>query len=507
LLAEITLRNPAQFYAGWQAAAAELHLELPSSPAIAAGVVLDLPLGVAGLLLLDRPAYGAVVAKEGDEPALVLALRVRSGAEVVPFFHADGPSSSPGRLSHELRLLNPGKKPAVGVIDDWLVLSSRVEALESASAYVVRAEPARPLPPEELVVDLPAAALHGPLDGVLRAFWQRAHDALSAAARDARAGAGRPPDFGDPEAILADADGKVSGFLSLLRASERVRLTEATEGARVTFAAEGTPTPGGAAAQAIARLADGPLGALLDLPRETKMAVLLRLTAADFPRSGPPSDGGAPSAGASLSLLPPALRGIEPALAGAAERVLAAGDGTTVLGVLGDRSVVLRRPGVDAAGAEALATLGHAVDRPEVEQGLAPLLGKYKLREHTAPLPGLGTPAFGLTLKGTETNLDLWWTVTNGTLSMAARVDGASALDQLAPKGEGERLAADRELAERLERHGTAAGALFALWPAAPSQGSSGSALAFWGRRAEQARFELSMPRRAALSLARAVAP
>ena len=283
LIAELTVPEPALLYATLLALSGP-DSGLPSSPALSLMGTLDLPIGVATTLVLDRPLFGAVVADEGSaSPAVVLALRTRSGAELVS---ALSTGTNPERhAEHDaatgLTLLTGGVGPPLAVGDDWLLVSSSVAALRTAGAYVARALPARPLPKDPIALDVGRAALRGSLARLLRAEWDHARAGLVEAARQAEVSHGRPADFGDPATYLAQADAEVAKAFELLGTSERLHVGVNPQRSRVELVVDVEPTPGGSADSTIRALAVRPLAPLLTLPRDTTFGGLLGFGSAE----------------------------------------------------------------------------------------------------------------------------------------------------------------------------------------------------------------------------------
>src|SRR6185503_20062746 len=83
----------------------------------------------------------------------------------------------------------------------------------------------RRMPDAPLTLDVSRGALAGPLTAGVRQRWADLRAELSAQDRDARAARGRAPDFADPAAVLAIADGAVTALLDFIGSTEHLRLT------------------------------------------------------------------------------------------------------------------------------------------------------------------------------------------------------------------------------------------------------------------------------------------
>jgi hypothetical protein len=132
----------------------------------------------------------------------------------------------------------------------------------------VRTLPKAPVPKEDLAVEIPRAAIDGPILTTLRGYWEKIRGPLAGAA----GGAGAADDL-----TFAPT---VESWLAILGDLERARLTVVLDEAahvRVT----GTPRAGGgAASKAAAEAAVGDVKPLLDLPGDALAGVLVREQAA-----------------------------------------------------------------------------------------------------------------------------------------------------------------------------------------------------------------------------------
>lgn len=167
-------------------------------------------------------------------------------------------------------------RAAVALAPNGLLLVARNDGdLRRLGPYVWRTLPKKAVPSEALVVDVPTAALAGPLGAKLGAAWTAYQQSLLAEhERMRKEHGGREADFADPPAIVALLDGLVQKRLALLPSLLRVRLVadvgEEALRADVTL----TPQATGPAQEALATMRTGDAAALLSFPAETGAALL-----------------------------------------------------------------------------------------------------------------------------------------------------------------------------------------------------------------------------------------
>lgn len=158
----------------------------------------------------------------------------------------------------------PRGRVAMGVLGDYLLVGNTVEDLTLVGPYVVRTLPKAPVPKEDLAVEIPRAAIDGPILGAVRGFWEKARGPLTSAAGGAGAA---------DELALAPT---IESWLAILGDLERARVTLVLDEA-AHLRLSGTPRAGGgAASRAVAEAAVGDVKPLLDLPGDALAGVLVR---------------------------------------------------------------------------------------------------------------------------------------------------------------------------------------------------------------------------------------
>ena len=163
----------------------------------------------------------------------------------------------------------------------YLVIARSEADLVRLAPYVTRTLPARVLSPNALVVDVPGAALKGPLLSRLAAEWGGFQADLSSQDEKLRAAhGGRAPDFGDPQAILATLDAVVKSRLAMVGDLDSARVSIDADADAVHAVLALVPSPGGGPATlAIDAMHPGDATPLLSAP-SSPLTILIRDDAA-----------------------------------------------------------------------------------------------------------------------------------------------------------------------------------------------------------------------------------
>ena len=182
----------------------------------------------------------------------------------------------------ELIAKNGGSSPplALGVSPNgYLLVARSSEDLARLGPYVSRTLPKRPVPVEgALVVDIPRGALASLVKPKLDELWSGLKAWLLVEDEKMRRNhGGRPPDFGDPKAIVGAVDGWVTRRIAVVADLERMRVA-------VDFGEDGvsiltTMTPLGATGPARAwtdAMKLGDTAPLAALPSTAAVALLVR---------------------------------------------------------------------------------------------------------------------------------------------------------------------------------------------------------------------------------------
>jgi hypothetical protein len=258
---------------------------MPAGFGMLVTTLLGIPAGNAESLDTDIPVTGAI-AEDGENLSLALSAHVKSGPELLARLSKGADASFDAKHDDQsgitLLVPKPGKASTevqLGVIGNYLVVSTNLDALKKLAPYAARTLSKQPPPKEAIVVTLKKQALSGPLLKRLRAWWQQQKKKLEQSDLANRQKHGRgTPDFGDPAAAVAGLDSAVEGIAGLLGSSSGARLTVEPSPERLDARLEVTPEKTGALAELLAGLNVGSADELLALPNDTSLGLLTRTT-------------------------------------------------------------------------------------------------------------------------------------------------------------------------------------------------------------------------------------
>ncbi|MFS8066945.1 MAG: hypothetical protein ACMG6S_11290 [Byssovorax sp.] len=246
----------------------------PQSFGALAATMLKLPVVVAPEIDGAVPVLGAAL-KNGAAPVqAAVGIHVKAGGRFLDQLTKGPDARFTARLDEASRIMvlttksdTPGAVPqaAMGVLGNYLLVAPQEAALLAAGPYIVRTLPSRPLPKEDAVLEMPEAALSGPVLAEAQRTWTSTRQDLDK--------------LGAP--ALLPVAGTVDMLLGVLADSKQARLALDLEA--TTVHARFTMTPkagGGAASQAISEMAVGDTTPLLDLPGSALLGMLWREPAA-----------------------------------------------------------------------------------------------------------------------------------------------------------------------------------------------------------------------------------
>ena len=246
----------------------------PQSFGALAATLLKLPVAVAAEIDGAVPVIGASL-KKGPAPAqAAIGIHVKAGGRFVDQLTKGPEARFTGKLDEASRITvlttksdTPGAVPtvAMGVLGNYLLIALNPVDLAAVGPYVARTLPSRPAPKEDVAIEVPEAALSGPVLAEARRSWDSTRKGLD--------------QLGAP--VLLPVAGTVEMLLGVLADSKQARLTldlaDTAVHARLTM----TPKPGGGAAtKAIDEMAVGDLAPILDLPASALLGMLWREPAA-----------------------------------------------------------------------------------------------------------------------------------------------------------------------------------------------------------------------------------
>jgi hypothetical protein len=398
---------------------------------------LSFPPAAASSLDEALPLVGAVLARDTPEPDLVLGMHVVSGAELVASLTlGDGAKFRRVELGPRLvRLVAAPGAPewsgALGVSGNYLLVATRVEALNDAGRFVAESVSKRARKEPGLELRTGERVLKGALSQTLRESWQARRAALVARAAQERQAKGREADFADPAVLLAGVDSTVEAFLGVLESSRELALSVVPEGDRLRAELSLAPGPEGAAALLAREIVTGSISPLLKLPSRTHAALLLR-------GEQEPQPGGATLAQSIAQLFGPRLSSEQATeLTSALDALVRARRGATVIGWLTTPAPALLAT-FDAPDAtafsEAFAGALRLLELGPVRTWLAGTVGKPSLilTQSTPSNTGQARLRFLATDQSAGAplpkSLTVTWEARDGVAYVAVAADAASGL-------------------------------------------------------------------------------
>ncbi|AKT37754.1 hypothetical protein [Chondromyces crocatus] len=291
LIAEAFVASPESTWAKARTAVGGPALFLPVNVGTLVANVLGLPPTVASEIDGNVPVVGAVVDRgtapapgglgvEHQAPRAVVGVHVKSGPRFVDQLTKGEAARYQARVDEatSITVLEPKSASpagsaaseegpggagagALGVLGNYLLVAPAVADLTAVGPYVARTLSQGAAPKEDVVVDVPRAAIGGPILGAVREAWERVRPALEAGQASSLAATG-------------------TRWISLLGDMEKARVTLVLdEAAHLRF--EATPRAGdGPAKQAVAEASVGDVKPLLELPADVLGGLLMRESAA-----------------------------------------------------------------------------------------------------------------------------------------------------------------------------------------------------------------------------------
>ena len=295
LLAEGSIENPDAFWGKLQKGMGGLAGLMPSSTGGLLSALTSIDSAIAPVIDGASPAYAASV---GTPSASRWAFAVR----LTDLPHArqalfDGPAAKYTATDDgDFVLLAPKVPPATPAAysfaiakTGYLVVAKTKENVEEIGPYLVRTMPTHARATSDATIDVPHAALAGPIHDELAQKWKSQKDELSASAADEADAHGREADLADPAGVLAATDQAMQKRLAALADVASIHVTFNASADLVDAEAIVTPGDGnGPAAQWLATTNQGDLAPLLDAPQGYG-SVLWRTSDAD--RASLPGDG------------------------------------------------------------------------------------------------------------------------------------------------------------------------------------------------------------------------
>lgn len=273
-LADLFVPQPGATWGKARSAVGGPAIFLPQSFGGMVTTLAGLPITMAAEIDESVPLVGAAL-RQGKGPLQVaVAVHVKAGDRFVDQLtrgegaRFDKTVDAPSRVTLLTDKINPGASAvALGVLGNYLIIAQKPADLTALGPYLVRTLPARAMPKEEVVIELPEAALAGPVLEGVRELRGRREGAVAA---------------------LVPVGGMLDGLAGLLGDASAARVTLALDATVIHGRATITPKPGGGAgSKLVAELAVGDAKPLLDLPDATTLGVLWRESKAARGESAP----------------------------------------------------------------------------------------------------------------------------------------------------------------------------------------------------------------------------
>lgn len=279
LLADWAVGEPKAFWSQVHGMASGPMRTLPSNPELLLTNSLGLPALSAGFFDLTSAVVGVLLDRHPRAPALVLAVRVSSGRELVALLTSGAaPSFKVKSLASGYQVLDPveaDRALQLAVLNNHLVVSTDKHVEPKVARYLVENLAGQPAPAGALTLTSRRAELKGPVSKLLQARWAQYRQELTRLEREARAQqAGRAPDFADPAAVQTALGAGVDAMLELLDTSRQLRFSVAPGAQHWTLRLELEPEPRGTANDLVMNQVMGPAEPLKRLPAAAAVAVL-----------------------------------------------------------------------------------------------------------------------------------------------------------------------------------------------------------------------------------------
>ncbi len=241
---------------------------MPQSFGALAAQLLGLPMTISGEFDHALPVLGALTYEKNAGMHAVLGLHVKAGDRFIDQltraenarFELKPDTASGVRLLSRKQASTQAAPVVLGVVGNYLLVGRSIEDLKAIGPYVARTLPAAKAPAEDLAIEIPEAALGGPLLEDMRKSWAEMRTRVE------KAGAPVIPLKSPFETLLTVLGDSKHARLALT-------LDDAAAHARFTL----TPKEGdGPAAKALATMSTGDAKPVFDLPEGTQLAMMWR---------------------------------------------------------------------------------------------------------------------------------------------------------------------------------------------------------------------------------------
>lgn len=271
LVADMYIPNPDVAWAKARVAVGGPAMFLPISTGALAATLLGLPLIVGGEIDGNIPMVGAVLeGTGGNKTRTAMGLHLRAAEKFIAQVTKGENARHDARIDEKTKitLLEPKGggtgSAAMGVLGNYLIAAPTVDDLLEVGPYVVRNLTTAKMPANDITLDLPRAALEGPVAKTLRARW----DSIKP----------RPRADGATASLPSPLQTLVDGMLGVMGEIERAKVRVDFDEQAVHVRFQGVPKMPVAAGSRIAAMSVGDPKALLELPGATDVAVFVHDT-------------------------------------------------------------------------------------------------------------------------------------------------------------------------------------------------------------------------------------
>lgn len=268
LVADVYIPNPDAAWGKARAAIGGPALFLPASTGALAATLFGLPLTVGSEIDGNVPIVGAVLdAPESGKSRVTIGLHLRAPDSFINHITKGENARHVTRMDEQTKitLIEPKAggvgSAAMGVLGNYLIAAPTAEELLELGPYVVRNLPLAKMQTNDISIELPRAALEGPVATIIRKKW----DGIKP----------RPLSNTQPASVPSPVQTLVDGVLGVLGDLDRARMTVDfdDQAAHVRFL--GAPKMPIAEGSRIAAMTVGDPKKLLDLPGATDVALFV----------------------------------------------------------------------------------------------------------------------------------------------------------------------------------------------------------------------------------------
>jgi len=268
LIADVYIPNPDAAWGKARLAIAGPAMFLPASTGSMVATLFSLPITVGSEIDGNVPVVGAILeGREGARTRVAMALHLRAADKFIHLLvqgeNARHVKSVDEKTQITILELQSGVlgSPAIGVLGNYLVAAPTKEILLEVGPYVVRNLTTAKMPTNDITIDMPRAALEGPVAKMIRSRW----DSIKP----------KPRADSTVTTLPSPLQTLVDGVLGVLGDLDRGKAMIDFDQQATHMRFSGTPKAPLPPGSRIATMTVGDPKKLLDLPGSTDVAVFL----------------------------------------------------------------------------------------------------------------------------------------------------------------------------------------------------------------------------------------